>query len=75
VDTWVLSAEVARDSNTSRQSSGARATDLYVNALLVELRATDTVTLVKSDDLRADDVLAGCDIGQGEFMLSWLASV
>jgi hypothetical protein len=75
VNTRVLGAEVARDGNTGRQSSGARATNLDVNALLVELRATDTVTLMKSDDLRADDVLARCNIGQSELMLSWLAGV
>ena len=46
VNTRVLGAEVAGDSNTGRQRSGARATDLYVNALLVELCATDAVTLV-----------------------------
>lgn len=33
MDTGVLGAEVTRDSNTGGQSSGARATDLYVNAL------------------------------------------
>jgi hypothetical protein len=95
-DTSVLSAEVSRDGHTGRQSSGARATDLDVNALnnglaidlesiyfsalcatylLVELRTTNTVTLVKSDDLRADDVLARCNLGQNELVLSCLACV
>jgi len=75
VDTSVLSAEVTRDSNTCGQSSGTRATDLYVDALLVELRTTNAITLVEGNDLGADDVLARCNLGQSELVLSWLASV
>jgi hypothetical protein len=65
----------AGERNAGGEGQGAGATDLDVDALHVELGAALPVALVKSEDLRAQNVLAGCEGGHFHGVLALLARV
>ena len=46
-----------------------------MDAFHVELRATLAVALVQSNDLRAEEVVARCQFGERDLVLSGFASV
>jgi len=56
----------ASTSNTAAWLSSARALNLEVDALGVRLSAVGLASSVQSDDLVADNVVAGGDVGEGE---------
>ena len=61
----------AGEGNASGQSGGARSADLDVHALHVELRALGSGALVQSEDLGAEDVLAGSETSGDLCCISW----
>jgi len=66
----IISAISPRNRNTSRQRNRSARRNTDLNALHVELCATDTGSLMEGNDLGTKEVVACGEIGKGDAVLS-----